>query len=460
MAGIGFKLRDSLTREDYSGLLRAYLFSGLIASGPWIISILAMAALAILLHTHVSTEAMGAFSATVTHVYAIGLILAGPVQLVIVRYAADRMNESEKDKVFPSYMAALALVLPIAAVAGLILFFVGASDLSLTYRFGGLSMLVFTTAVFITASYLTSFQNYRSLLLGFLVGYGVSATAAYQLGLHADADWALVGFAAGHGLLFFLLFFQFSREFGGREAISWKVMGYFVRFPELALAGLMYNLGIWIDKILFWHFSEQSFSLAGWIHASPEYDMAISLGLLSIVPGMAVFMLKLETDFALAYEGFHKALSGNGSRADIRHAKADINRALGSGFACLCKVQVVTTVILVLAADQICGLLHMSAIAVGIFQVTLFGACLLVMFLAMLTALFYFDDRRGVLICTAIFFLTNATLSLATLLYGHEAWYGFGFVTASAVAVLAATLRVNHSQEHLEHRILTVQRAA
>ena len=42
MAGIGFKLRDSLNREDYSGLLRAYLFSGLIASGPWIISILAM----------------------------------------------------------------------------------------------------------------------------------------------------------------------------------------------------------------------------------------------------------------------------------------------------------------------------------------------------------------------------------------------------------------------------------
>ena len=93
MDGIGFKLRDSLTREDYSGLLRAYLFSGLIASGPWIISILAMAALAVLLHTHISNEAMGAFSATVTLVYALGLILAGPVQLVIVRYAADRMNE-------------------------------------------------------------------------------------------------------------------------------------------------------------------------------------------------------------------------------------------------------------------------------------------------------------------------------------------------------------------------------
>lgn len=59
-----------------------------------------------------------------------------------------------------------------------------------------------------------------------------------------------------------------------------------------------------------------------------------------------------------------------------------------------------------------------------------------------------------------MFFLTNTVLSLATLFYGREAWYGFGFVIASAVAVLAATLRVNHSQQHLEHRILTVPRTA
>ena len=321
MAGIGFKLRDTLTREDYSGLLRAYLVSGLIASGPWIISILAMAALSVLLHPHIGGGDMSAFSASVTHVYALGLILAGPVQLVIVRYAADRMNESEKDKVFPSFIASLAIMMPLAAIAGFVLFFVGAAELSLAYRFGGLAMLVFTTAVFITASYLTSFQNYRALLLGFIVGYASSGYAAYYLGVNVGADWALVGFAAGHGLLFFLLFFQFSREFGGRETISWQVLKYFLRFPELALAGLLYNLGIWIDKILFWQFSEQSQTLAGWISASPEYDMAISLGLLSIVPGMAVFMLKLETDFALAYERFHKALSGNGSRADIQRSK-------------------------------------------------------------------------------------------------------------------------------------------
>ena len=417
-----------------------------------------MAALAVLLHAHIGTDAMGAFSAAVTHVYAIGLILAGPVQLVIVRYAADRMNESEKDKVFPSFIASLAIVLPIAAVAGLLLFFVGAAEMSLTYRFGGLAMLVFTTAVFITASYLTSFQNYRALLLGFAIGYGASAFTAYHLGLNAGADWALVGFAAGHGLLFFLLFLQFSREFGGRETISWKVLKYFKRFPELAIAGLMYNLGIWIDKILFWQFSEQSFSLAGWIHASPEYDMAISLGLLSIVPGMAVFMLKLETDFALAYEKFHTALSGSGTRAEIDHAKAGISRALGSGFACLCKVQVVTTAVLVVYAEKICHLLHMDSITVSVFQKALIGACLLVLFLAMLTALFYFDDRKGTLICTGVFFFTNATLSFATLIYRHEAWYGFGFVIASALAVLVATLRVNSSQHHLEHRILTVQR--
>ena len=379
-----------------------------------------------------------------------------------MRYAADRINARETVFTFPSYIAAISVVLPIAAIAGIVLFFGGAAERSLAYRFGGLSMLVFTTAVFITASYLTSFQNYRGLLLGFLLGYGISAAAAYSLGVEAVRDWALVGFATGHGLLFVFLFFQFSREFGGREAVNWCVLGYFVRFPDLALAGLMYNLGIWIDKILFWNLSEQSFSIAGWIHASP----GIRHGDLARAP------LHRPGDggvHAQAGDRFRPRLravpSGAirewGQRRDIQRAKAAINRALGNGFACLCKVQIVTTVILVLSASQICELLHMGAIAVGVFRVTLFGACLLVMFLAMLTALFYFDDRRGTLLCTAIFFFTRRrSLSLATLLYGHEAWYGFGFVVASAVAVLAATLRVNYSQRHLEQRILTAPQIA
>ncbi|TAN73700.1 MAG: hypothetical protein EPN14_09695, partial [Gallionella sp.] len=40
MAGIGFELRKLLKKQSYSGLLQAYVYAGIISSGPWILSII------------------------------------------------------------------------------------------------------------------------------------------------------------------------------------------------------------------------------------------------------------------------------------------------------------------------------------------------------------------------------------------------------------------------------------
>ena len=77
----------------------------------------------------------------------------------------------------------------------------------------------------------------------------------------------------------------------------WDVLGYFKKYPSLALIGLLYNLGIWGDKLMFWWVAENREQISGALYAAPQYDVAIYLSLLSIVPGMAVFFLKLETEF-------------------------------------------------------------------------------------------------------------------------------------------------------------------
>ena len=40
MAGIGFKLQKLFQEDYYSSRLKAYTFSGLVTSGPWLIVIL------------------------------------------------------------------------------------------------------------------------------------------------------------------------------------------------------------------------------------------------------------------------------------------------------------------------------------------------------------------------------------------------------------------------------------
>ena len=42
MAGIGFELRKLMKRDTFFSLLQTYAYAGIISSGPWVLSILAV----------------------------------------------------------------------------------------------------------------------------------------------------------------------------------------------------------------------------------------------------------------------------------------------------------------------------------------------------------------------------------------------------------------------------------
>jgi uncharacterized membrane protein len=69
-----------------------------------------------------------------------------------------------------------------------------------------------------------------------------------------------------------------------------------------------------------------------------------------------------------------------------------------------------------------------------------------------MTILFYFDDQRGVLLASLTFAALNIGLSIPTILMS-EAWYGFGFVVASGLALLIVTHRVNHHVARMEEMV-------
>jgi uncharacterized membrane protein len=213
---------------------------------------------------------------------------------------------------------------------------------------------------------------------------------------------------------------------------------------------------MWIDKFLFWWFSQSSLQIAGRLHAAPDYDLAIYLSLLSIVPGMAVFFLEVETTFAERYHAFFAAVQERGTYAELVRAKHAIVESLRDGFSRLIKIQGLATVVLVVFADRLAGWFQIGFVQTGIFRITLFGALLLVVFLSLLTVLFYFDDRSGALLCSFVFLAANGTLSVITL-FQDESWYGFGFVVAAGLALFLAAMRVNQRIDQLEYRTFCAQ---
>ncbi len=458
MAGIGFELRRLQRHDTFLGTLKAYSASGLITSGPWIISIISIAALGVFLQRITDDADRQLILSSVTHIYAFMLILTGAPSLVLTRHAADAFSEERPERILPSYLAGLTVVVILAASGSTAFFFLGVPASPL-FQASAVALSVLVAAVFITANYLGALKHYGSILFAFFCGYGASCLLAVTLVelRPGEPAQALLGFVGGHLLLFLLLFASLYRELppSGR-LLDFSCFRSFLRFPFLAFAGLFYNAGIWIDKLLFWWFAPDHARVAGLIYSAPDYDVAVYLSILSIVPGMAVFCLKLETGFAEHFRDYFKSLNGGGALSTLETIKDRMTGALRDGISLLARVQGLTTILLVVFADRLSGFLGLGAYQIGVLRVTLVGSCFLILFLALLTVLFYFDDRRGAVLATLIFFGANAAVTLLTLISG-QAYYGLGYVLAALLGFAYAAFRANHALENLEHRIFTSQ---
>jgi polysaccharide biosynthesis protein PelG len=428
----------------------AYASAAIISAGPWMISIISLMLLTWLLHQTLDGDLIRLFTASVTHAYAFALVLTGPLQLLLTRYIADQLALKKRERVFPSFCGGLIVTTIVAALFGSWFFIKMVPAPTWEFQAAAAALFVYVACIFIASVYLSVLREYQRIVEAFLIGYAAGVVAALLLSRSHGVTGAMVGLLLGHLVLFLILTFHIRRELGRGEGSPFAFFKAAIRMPDLLLIGLFYNLGIWIDKFLFWWFSDSRIQVSGALHVAPDYDLAIYLSLLSIVPGMAVFIMEVETGFAERFHAYFDAVNGGRPLADIIAAKRQIILSLRSGFTRLLKVQGITTLLLVASAGKLTQWFHVSFLQLGIFRITLFGAFMLMAFLAMLTVLFYFNDRRGALLCSTVFLVCNGLLSGLTMMR-NEAWYGFGFVVATSVALLIAATRVNARLDDLEY---------
>ena len=455
MAGIGFQLTKLMRQRTLAGGLHAYGFAALIGSGPWVLSMVTLAALGLVLHRAGADLELDLFFVAVTHIFAFSLMATGPLQLLLSRYTADCVFAKQDEKVFPSLLGALALTLAVNAVFGLV-FFVGFVPASPLFQLSAAGVLMVVSAIWIAAIYVTAVHDYTAVVRCFAVGYAVSFAAAWLLSRWFGVAGTMTGFLVGQIVLLLTMVGVIYREYGTASPSSFAFLGYFKRHRDLALCGLVYNLGIWLDKPLHWWLSPHGYRISGALWASPLYDQAVFLSFLSVAPGMAVFLLTLETTFAGRYADFFRLVVEKGTLREILQTKAAMVEALRDGLARLLKFQGAFTLALVLSADRLLAALGLGAVQTLVFQVTLIGVCLLVLFLALLTVLFYLNRLRDALVSCSVFAVVNFLLTLAGLLV-DERWYGLGFTAAAAVGAVTAGTLANRALHRLEYETFTSQ---
>src|SRR5690242_4584649 len=345
MAGIGFRLRDLTKTGTLSGLLTAYGFAGVISSGPWVLSIVGILLIGIISMEGVLTpHYVGEFQVSVTYLMAISLILTSPLQLMISRFMADRIYENKDEYVLPNLTGVILVVVTVSgtlAGVSLIYLFTG----SVLYRLLMLSGLVILSVIWMVIIVLSGIKAYREILLAFLLGYGITVLTSIELGKFG-LEGLLSGFVLGQAALLFMLLVVVFRSYSSVKFIAFDFLKRSQIFPSLAITGILYNLAIWADKFIFWFNPHTGVVVIPPLKASQIYDLPIFLAYLSIIPGMAVFLLRMETDFAEQCKNFYGAINGGGSLKLIMEMYEEMVLTIRRGFIEIFKVQGMTIVIL------------------------------------------------------------------------------------------------------------------
>lgn len=456
MAGIGFELRKYLDDDSFTGSFKAYGFAGLISAGPWVLSIMGVMLIGIVaLSQQLGGQEIKQFTTSVTWIMGASLILTGLLQLVFTRFIADRLYEGKDVIVNPNLFGAILLTTVVSGLIGLALSLFVFQE-SLAYELLMIGNFVTMSNIWIVVIFVAGLKRFKLILCAFAVGY-ISTVAFAVLLMPYGLAGLLCGCLIGHSILLFLMLGVVIPEYPVKETVRMDFLKIQQIFPVLIFIGFFYNLGIWIDKILFWLTPGTSEAVIGPLRTSLIYDLPIFLAYLSIIPGMAVFLLRIETDFAEAYEGFFNAVRGNASLQEIEKLGNEMVMAVRKGIFQIIRVQGVTVLCLYLLGPKIVEWLGISGKYVHLYYVDLVGVAAQVLMLAVLNVLFYLDRLKDALLLCLSLFVTNSLFTWITLQLG-PVYYGYGFGLSMTFTAFLGIWRLSTEMDNVEFRTFMQER--
>lgn len=457
MAGIGFEIRKILRRDSYMSMLSAYAYAGIIGSGPWVLSILGVLIIGLLsLGVVLPHVLITQFQVTVTHLIAMSLILTGFLQLGFTRYIADRLFEKDTDAILPNFIGAIFITTLVSGLLGLTLALFAFPRQDAIYHILLIANFVVLCNIWIATIFLSGMKNYKAILVLYTVGYSLAVIAAILLRA-AGLNGLLGGVLIGHFTLFSGMMLLIIRSYPSNRFIEFDFLRKKRMFASLIWTGFFFNLGVWIDKYIFWYTATTGKPVIGMFHASLIYDLPIFLAYLSIIPGMAVFLVRMETDFVEYYQKFYDAVRDGGTLDYIEEMRDEMVETARQGIFEIIKIQSMAVLIVFVAAPTLLEMIGISQYYISLLYVDVVAAGLQVVFLGIMNVLFYLDKRVIALILTGLFAGLNLAFSLISIHLGAN-WYGYGFAVSLLITVVIGLYWLDRKMAILEYETFMLQK--
>lgn len=457
MAGIGFELRRFLKKDSYLGLLQAYGCAALISSGPWVLSIFGVVAIgAFSIGMDAEVEIVTAFLISVTYLIAVSIILGGWLQLMFTRYISDRLFDEEKEVVLPNLLGALLVTTVGSLLIGALVWPLF-SETSLMYRLIMLSNLVILSNIWILVVMLSGLRNYNLILGSFFIGYGASIAFAISF-RDFGVEGLMAGFGIGQAIMMYMMLSLLVQEYPAKSIICFDFFGKKKKaFYSLAATSVIYNFGIWADKIMFWFNPETSEGVIGPIRSSFVYDPPIFLAYLAIIPGMAAFLLRIEADFVDTYDDFYNAIREGKSLSTIKRIKIEMMATIKASILEIFVVQLLTAVTIIYSASGILATMGLTNEYWSLLSIYVIAVSIQVILMAINNILYYLDKLIITLNLAILFAVSNIIFTGITQYLGRE-YYGFGYAGAVVLTTIVGIIVLYHKLKKLEYETFMFQK--
>jgi len=437
MAGIGFVLRKLSKQDNLTGLFQAYVYSALISTGPWMFTIISLGAISYLAGKFTDVETLAEFRRVVIYNFSFSLVFSAPIFMVITRYLADSIYEKNVERTPGILLGGTAFIfatqLPFAT-----LFYFGYANISNGLALSAVINFMLISEIWLLSVFVTALKDYKTVLIAFASGMGFAVASSAFL-----VDWfnligILTSFSLGLTIIASLLIGRIFAEYPYRFKDPFAFVKYFKKYWEVALTGVIYNAASWVDKWIMW-FSDEADHSPTHLYLYPNYDSAMFLAYLTIVPSMAMFIMSIETNFYEHYLKFYRDIQNGSNFQQIQTNHQRIIKALIASARNFLVIQGSVTVIAILMSAQFFNSFDVNYMQISIYRFGVLGSFFQVLILFINVILSYFDCRQAYLKLQLLFFFSNMIFTLICLHYGFR-YYGVGYFLASVTTFIASAI--------------------
>ncbi|MCO4781646.1 MAG: exopolysaccharide Pel transporter PelG [Candidatus Cloacimonetes bacterium] len=428
MAGIGFELKKLFHEEGADHSLGAIFKSMMVTSGPWIISIVTFTAFRIILSPIMPEKEFMLLMCIIVYGFVFSMILSSPWITMVIRHISDLVYLDRNEELISCFLAAV-LIIGIQAHVTVLLFVNYAPYLkdnhgTLSYFFTALNILWLTMVI------VGAMKDFNRVVVSYLAGMLISILLMF---FYAGSNifLAIDCFTAGLCFTIFVLLERFFKEFGFEMKLNFKWL-FRIDLIPLFVSGLLANLAVWIDKLMYWSMSNKAVEVAPKFYLFPDYDLVIFLSSLTMIPAAAFFTVFVETTFSDAQQDYLGAIEKG---ADLEQIDEHAGKLLLAYLKCLLNlfffhstISVVYIFVLTFTFD----FTGFGIVAVPLLKISILNMVLQNMYQAMIVFLYYFDYQKEVVIISAITFIISTVATYYMMNLPFEAT-GYSFFIAMVV---------------------------